>query len=270
MRIRNLIASLFVTLGAVAAAPADAVEGGALLLEGVRTASIDITLPSDTTFDIERLTVTGNGRFVGFYAESLDVPLANRSDPRRHLGVVQIRDWHAPGGPAMRLDFAPESGNTLRAGRYRLYLLADGRASVRLPTAGSVVRRLNPKVTATATVAASTDVLTSPFEASNVQRLDLSGKRSVSFSGILIGKSRAYAGTIGACLRAPGAECGEQGIDGGFAGFTVSPLNEVDFAFVVGYQPGVLAPGAYEADQGAINATTLQYASAAAFSLDLT
>jgi hypothetical protein len=50
----------------------------------------------------------------------------------------------------------------------------------------------------------------------------------------------------------------------------LSPLNDVDLAFVIGYQPGVLAPGAYVADQGATNATTLQYASGAAFSLALT
>jgi hypothetical protein len=179
MRARNMLASVVLMFVTVFTGHADAIEDDALVLEGVRTASIDITLASDTTFDLERLAMNGSGRFVGFYAEALDVPVASRSEPGRHLGAVQIRDWRAPGQPGLTLSFAPERDNTLRAGRYRLYLLADGQSTVRIPTMGSLDRHLRPAKPATANVAADSDILTSQFNASNVQPLRLSGTRSV-------------------------------------------------------------------------------------------
>lgn len=265
---RMVVAVVLVVTTGLTAGHAAAAPNGALALHGVQTSSIDITLASDTTFDLDRLEMTGAGRFVGFYAEALDVPVSRRTEPRRHLGAVQIRDWHAPGQPPLTLSFAPESENVLRAGRYRFYLLADGRAEVRIPTSG-FSRKLRPNLPASATVAADDDILASQFGATNAQPLKIKGARSVNFSGILVGKFRAYAGTIGVCLRAPSAECGERGVDGGFAGYMISPLSDVDLAFVIGYQPGVLSPGAYVADQAATNLTTFQYASGAAFSLTL-
>lgn len=271
MRARSMLMCVVFAVGVVlTAGHAGAAPGDELVLQGSRTASIDITLAADTTFDLEQLAMTGSGRFVGFYAEALDVPVARRTEPRRHLGAVQIRDWRAPGQPGLTLSFGPRGENTLGAGRYRVYLLADGRSTVRIPTTGGLDRRLSPARSASASVAADGDILTSPFDASNTQPLQISGQRNVSFSGILVGQFRAYVGTIGVCLRSPQAQCGEQRVDGGFAGYTLSPLSDTDLAFVVEYQPGVLSPGAYVADQGATNATTLQYASAAAFSLALT
>jgi hypothetical protein len=256
----------------VGAAPilAEAAPPDELVLTGTRSASADVTVKADTRLHIDRVTTTAKGQFVGFYVEAVDVPFARRTERGRRHGVVKVRDWHAPGQPPVAFSFtAPDpAGNVLLPGRYRFYLLADGPSTVRIPTSGGLSGRLTPSKPAHAAVASDDDILTSPIAASNAQPLTLSGARSVNFSGILAGEFRAYAGFIGACLRV-GEDCGEQGIDGSFGGFFVSPLADVDVAFAISYEPGVLRPGEYFADQAATNVTTFKYASAAAFTLTL-
>jgi hypothetical protein len=271
--LRTLIACAVLAVGAVPMA-AEAAPHAELFLTGMRTASIDVTVGPDTRLHLDAVATSTNGRFVGFYVEAVDVPFARRTEAGRRHGVVNVRDWHAPGQAPVPFSFTPPdpSGNVLLPGRYRFYLLADGPSTVRIPTSGPLRGRLAPSRPAQAAAAADSDVLKSPIEASNTQPLRLSGARTVNFSGILLGDFRAYAGFVGACIRSPGGECGETrgGADGSFAGYFISPLADVTLAFAVGYQPGVLPPGEYVADQAATNATTIKHASAAAFTLTLT
>ena len=58
--------------------PSQASASSVLTLQGSRTASIDITLSAQTTFDLEHVTTSGSGRFIGFYAEAIDRPPAPR------------------------------------------------------------------------------------------------------------------------------------------------------------------------------------------------
>lgn len=239
------------------------------VLEGGRTASVDVVLTADTTFDLGNFEAKSAGRFVGFYAESLDKPVSQRTNVGARVGAVTIRDWHAPGQPGLSLSFGSPTSNVLHAGRYRFYLLADGPSRVSVRVQGTRSRVIRPARPAVATVAASSDILTSPIDASNTQPIELAGERTISFSAVLLGKFRAYVGTLGVCLRRPETSCGSKGVDGGFTGYMLSPLSDVDFAYVIEYAPGALPKGQYEARQAATNVATLQYASGAAFSLAL-
>lgn len=253
-------------------APRASAEGAVLTLDGTRTASVDVTLRLKTTFDYLHATFTSKSRFVGFYAEAIDKPVANRDQNGARLGAVTIRDYHPPGDSGHTLDLASSVQRSLDPGRYRIYLIADGPASVRLPITGSTNFVLRPKRPASASAAVNANILVNPLEATNRQPLTVTGSRSISFSSILVGQFRAYLGTIGACLAKPQKDCGSatsSGADAVYTGFVVSPLYGTYFAFTVTYLPGVLPPGAYNALQDAINATTLQFAAGAAFTLNL-
>ena len=117
-----------------------------------------------------------------------------------------------------------------------------------------------------------TDILQNPLEASGRQHIRVDGPRTVDFSSITIGRFRAFAGQIAACFAIKGGDCGSataSGVDSTYTGWFVSPLNDLEFTFTLGYDPGVLKPGTYDAVQQALNATTMQYAIGAQFSLTL-
>ena len=269
---RWLLCVLLVGLLGVTELPASA-AGETITLSGSRTASVDVTFAEDTTFDLAKLTSTGAGRFAGFYAEALGVAPAQRLDGNRHAGAVMFRDVHEPGAAGYVFSFVATLPSTLKAGRYRLYLLADGPTRVRVPVSGIGSLRLVPSRPAVAAVASDPDILTSAVEARNVQPLAITCDRTISMSALLVGGFRAYAGQIGTCLRRPESECGTattSGVDGPFTGVGIDPVEDYGMAWRVSYQPGSLTPGRYEAYQGAVNVGGLRYASAAAFSLTLT
>jgi hypothetical protein len=271
MRRRLLTAMVIVgLLGSWSATSVDAAPAHALQLTGSRTASADLVLRQNTTFDVDKLAISGKGSFAGFYMESLDKPVAKRTEAGARLGAVTIRDWRTPDGPGLTTSFTPPGKQQLSAGRYRVYLVADGPTTVSLPTNGATMR-LRPTRPATAAVEARADILSSPVQATNTQTMRFVGKRTVALVGLVVGRFRAYVGTIGSCFRTPEAECGEHGsgADGAFAGYLLSPLSDLDLSWTTLYEPGVLKPGRYEAHQEALNATTLQYASGAAFTLSL-
>jgi len=268
MRLRTLLVAALLG-GVTLAIPVQAAGPQALTLEGSRTAWVELTLPEPTTFDMQHLAITNKGRFAGFYVEAIDPRLRTEWTAAAGLGAVLLRDLHAPGEGGITLELAHPDGATLAAGRYRLYLIADGTASVRIPISGSLGRRLRPTTPTTADVAAKSSILTSPIQASNTQPITVRGKRNITTSAILVGDFRLYAGQIGACLHQPEGDCGEHGVDGSWSGWMLAPLQDYNLLWQVGYLPGVLGPRRYDAWQGALDAATLQYASGAAFSLAL-
>jgi hypothetical protein len=256
----------------VAEPPVSAAATPQLTLTGSRTSFTDLTLRSRTQFDFAHASLSGGGRYVGVYAEAIDKPTSTRSQPGARIGLIQLRDYHGPGEPSyvVGLDSQPPY---LVPGRYRFYLVTDGRATVRLPMAGGRSILLRPTHPAYSAVDVAQNALTNPVLASNRQPLTLLGGRSLAFSTITLGRFRAYAGQIEACLALPGAACGSAtptSVDGVYTGWFISPINETNFSWLVGYEPGALKSGRYDAVQGAVNATTIQFATAAAFTLSLT
>ncbi|MEO6204970.1 MAG: hypothetical protein ABIO67_06265 [Mycobacteriales bacterium] len=253
---------------------ADAATTAVMVLQGSRTASVDITLSSATTFDVAAMTVTGSWRFVGFYVDAIG---AAQSQPQvGNVGAVIPRDFHPPGareGYTVPFWNRSDSGSTLEPGRYRFYLLTDGPGTVRVPLKAGRSMTLRPVRAATAALVSKQNILISPVEAKNVQPITVAGTRNVSFSALVLGKFRVFAGDIGACLRKPESQCGSAtngGMDGPFTGAAISPLEDADFGFVVTYSPGAIPPGRYEVWQGALNVGGLTYATGVAFTLSLT
>jgi hypothetical protein len=269
---RWLVGGLLAGMAGLPTVPAHA-AGTTLTLTGRHSASIDVTFNADITLDLQQMVTTGAGRFAGMYAEAISVPVPQRQAADRHAGAVRFRDVHEPGSPGFLFSFVARPSGTLKAGRYRLYLLADGLTQVRVPMTGSRSLRLSPTRSAVTAIASDADIIVSAIEAKNVQPLVLTGARTINMSALLVGEFRAFAGDIGTCLRRPETECGSatsSGVDGPFTSVGINPVEDYGLAWSITYQSGVLTPGRYEAFQGALNAAGLKYASGAAFSLTLT
>jgi hypothetical protein len=272
-RSRRLRLAAVAALAASALVPsvADAAGTGEILITGGRTAYVDVTLRSPVTIDVPASSMVSRGTFVGFYAESLDRPTGDRYAQGSAAGLVTIRDYHPPGAEGGTLDLLSGS-RTLNPGRYRVYLIADAKASVRLVTSGSDKIRLTPSRPATARAAVRTDILQNPLVASNSQSLVVPSSRSIAFSSVVVGKFRAFVGTISACFALPGKDCGSATTGTGDGSATmelVSPTTDLTFRRTTIYAPGALRAGTYDTLQDSMNATTFQFASGAAFVLAL-
>lgn len=260
MRVVRRVANPLV-LVAVAAAGAGRVEAaptGTLTIEGDVSAWTDVVLPAGVTFDLKRATVSGNGRFAGFYVD------ARVADGRR-IGMLSMRDFHAPGDApeAQPLGTDPP---TLPPGAYRIYLIADGRTSVRVPVDGMASRTVRPARVTKAAVA--------------VQRLPVTGvavsgrqpmtaaRRSLSLSTLLLDDVLAFAGTIAVCVTSHGGRCDGDRADGTRLGYYVNPSGPYPFIWTVVYPPGTMA-GRLDAVQEAQNVAGVTHAVGASFTLDL-
>ncbi len=263
------VACAFLVLPAsVSASPAQRV----LVVTGSRSASVELDLAKDTTFDLSHMTSSGSGRYAGIYLEPIDVPAAQRERVGRHSGAIAFRDVREPRSSSYVFPFVAVPPAATKAGRYRLYLFTDSAVVLRVPISGARSLSLRPSRPVVVSFAGKADILTSPIEAKNTQPLRLTGSRSVSMSAMLIFGFRAFAGDVGTCLRAPGSQCGSAtsgGGDGPYTSVGISPIEDYGLAFRVSYMPGAIAPGQYEAYQGALNAGGLKYASGAAFSFRL-
>lgn len=269
MRRVVLLAVLVLPMG-LAPLQADAAGSGVVTLAGSRSGYYDMTVRNRTSLDLTHVSISARGRVGGFYVERVDVPPSQRGDDDGQLGAVAMTGVHAPdGGPVVVPLGVPT--RVLSPGRYRWYLLADAATTVRIPGQGLATVSVRPARPALMSTAQDSDILASPVTADNVQRLVLSGSRSVSVSTILLGRFRAYQGDVGACLRRPETECGEEtnGAGGTYNTTAISPLQDFDFSFSIGYGPGVLGHGSYEAFQTALNATGLRYAAGGAVTLQL-
>lgn len=241
MRVKRGLLGLAVLFVMFGQSSADAGASG-LEMSTVSTAYADVTFSKPVTFDLDRSSFTGKGRYQGFYIESLDVAPADRFADGRNYGAVTLRDFHDPSSPGYTMSLTPGSQRSFKPGRYRVYAIADGPTTVKLVGSGLSIGRLRLEHPASSAAAVKTDILQSPVQADNRQALRVSGNRPLSLVSTLVGQFRAYAGTIGACLARTEDECGSASntaADGGYAGYVLSPLNDLTFTFTIVYQPGV-------------------------------
>ena len=243
-----------------------------VVFSGSRTAWVEVTLKTPIEFDLDAMSATSSGRFVGFYVDG--VTPAQREAGAGEFGAMIPRDLRAPGATqSYTVPVWNRHKQVIEPGRYRFYLLTDGPSTLRVPLKQGRGMSLRPTHPTTATVVAKRDILVNSLQADNVQPLTVAGARTVNVSVIVIGKFHAFAGNLGTCFRKPEAKCGSAtngGADGPYTGTVLNPFNETDFGFTTIYSPGALPPGRYEAWQGALNAAGgLKYATGAAFSLTL-
>jgi hypothetical protein len=258
-----------VVLAALApATPSLAAEpAGALKISGSRTSSIVVDFGRDFTLNIYAMTVTSKDGFSGFYLERATA--AERQGGRDTSGAVLLHDLHAPDDTAFPIPLSGgEDPNVeLGAGRYRVYFVGDRPGTVTVPIKGVASRTIK----ATALTDASAEI-----EPLRVERMThVQGRqpvtvapRSVTLSTLLIGRFRAYAGSMGACLTNPGGEC-DGGVDGEYSAFSVSPASEYDFSFTVSYADGAKKGGRYDARQTATNAAGISFGVGGSFTLKL-
>lgn len=122
-------------------APPPAVAGPSVwTIYGSRSASIDIALTRATT--ITTRSVTGSGRYAGIYlsrvANSGQVVDRLMIKSRAMFGTDDVVELGAEGA--------------LPAGQYRLTLITDAQATVRLTVSGAGARTLRPRVRSVVTV----------------------------------------------------------------------------------------------------------------------
>jgi hypothetical protein len=135
MRRVSLLAMLLVLCSL--AVPARAVRDEGILLRGDRTAYVDLYVYENTTIDTDTLRLTGGRAYVGFYMSPAP---ANRPT----VGALVAPRGGATGGSAaerMQLGEAWE----VQAGKYRVFLIADGPAEVFIPIQGQGFRGWNAK-----------------------------------------------------------------------------------------------------------------------------
>jgi hypothetical protein len=127
--IRALVAALLVAaLAAPVGAAADPLDAAQVLeVTGSGPATATFTLDAPMTFDLDRAVVLGTGRYAG-------VELYSASG-RSYGGVLSMPGMDSPSAP-MPVPHTWKLGAavvTLTPGRYRVYLLTDAFADVRLP-----------------------------------------------------------------------------------------------------------------------------------------
>ena len=246
--------------------PAQALPPAVLVLSGSSTAFVDVTLPTDVRLDTYHATTQTRGRFSGMYAEPLgesDAPA--RSDDDRHAGVLILTELHSPATPPEPLVLTASSG--LSAGRYRIYLIADGPSTVRIPMTGMASRRLTPTRRTTARLNLSS-LKPNLVHISGREPLTVA-RRSLSLSTLLVGDfQEAFVGRIGTCLTARGTACSGQNLDGAWTGYVLAPTATFAMGWSVVYLPGIHI-GPIDAVQEAANATGIDYGIGAGFTLTL-
>lgn len=258
MRVRAVVAAVVAAL-LTATVPSDAAPpAGTLTLQGGTTAWMTFDAPAALTLDLRGATVTTSGRFGGFYLDALAA-----DGPRD--GVVKLRDYRVPGDTPDVQRLGTGAGSVPR-GRYRLYLIADGSTVVKIPVTGMAGRVLRP--TNRSVAAASVQVLRPNGIAVQGRQPVSAARRSVSLSSVMLDDVQVFAGTISACLTAPGGACNSGGPDSGRAGYYVNPYGAYPFVFTVVYIPGMKA-GRLDAVQEAENVAGITYAAGASFTLAL-
>jgi hypothetical protein len=267
-RIRIATATAALTLGAglVAAAP-PATAVGTLVLTGSRTAYVDVTFPSPPQLGAAEYDT--RGRYAGYYIEPLFDTGQSRSlvDGFRG-GEVRFTGLSAGGRvPAVRLGRGPGNMKDEPTGRYRVYLIADGPATVTIPLmSGSRSYHLKPRkaVSSYARVAALR-----PGE-SVAGRLALTtGRRSVTVSALMVQAPVAAAADNQVCVAPAGRGCADARTDFGESQqFVNDPEPEDDR--VLEHAVALDAPaGRYAAVHGAQHPLGVTKATGAAFRLTL-
>lgn len=253
MRVAAAAAGL-VLAGVVA--PVAAAPRGTITLQGSTSVWTTFDVPAGITMDHRAMTVTSAGRFGGFYVDFRG---------EFNLGALWLRDYHPPSEPGGHVTGLGPTREVPR-GRHRIYLVADGPTTVRIPVTGMTSRTLRP----TRRTTASLTVQHLPRKGLGVagRQPVLAAPRSVSFSSIMLDDTMVFAGTLAVCLTEPEGICNSGGWDSSRFGWLVNPYGAHPFVFTISYAPGARA-GRLDAVQSAENVAGIAYALGASFTLAL-
>jgi len=242
-----------VTISAIVPAGRAAVAepgGPSITVVGKRTGYVDVRF--NEKFQIESWTseIDFKGQFAGWLIHPLDQPLHySKGD---FVGAYIIRKV-APSKPV----YGPHTFSvshitqTFSPGLYRVYLLADGPAKIRIPLAkGTHSKTVRPTHPTAARWTAEDIPVTAPgvVKDSVSQPMRVS-RDSLTFSSIyLYSNAGATVQNVSACLRDIPEEAAppEQNCEGGGVLGPVIHAQQ-DYAFVLSsiYPPGAVAPGNY-------------------------
>ena len=272
---RRVLLAIVLTLGAVAPAgrAALAAPGAAsITLTGARTSFVDVRFDREFSLDERSTEIDSEGRFGGWALHALDAP---KGDEKPAIAGAYVLQDVAPTAPEYGPHvFTLNTGEvTFPAGRYRVYLLADGPAEVRVDFAkGGVTKTLHPK-RATGARWTAADI---PFTAPGVVNDSLSQPLRVNSNSLTISSLYLYSEegatvqSVTTCLRdqaeAPPAEQECEG--GGWAGYVIHAQQDYVFNLNTIYPPGSIEGGQYFAFAKA-RATKVERAIGLAVSIDL-
>jgi hypothetical protein len=268
MRIRaGLVAAILVT--ALPVVPAFAAGTPELLLSGTYSAYVDVSFAKPINVREMESVATTRGRYAGFFLYRLGHrPTPDRSNDS--AGSLYSPRLHSvqPGWPAIPFGFR----DTLAAGRYRVYLFADGPTTVRVPVTGLARSlRLAPRTRVRSGIdvrdaSALTD--TSGNAVDGITEPVIVGPHTWVVSDLETyhtGIPNAFAEQLEACVTTTGTFRCPKAV----TGFGESVEFEVAVEVVWHVPPGDLPPGPYVALQKRLGASTGSRVTGAAFWFDL-
>ena len=148
MRSRLVVGALAALVVTGLPAPAAGATGTTYTLSAARSASVDVTFTRAVTLDMGRTRVTGAGAYAGYYVQPLGAA------PDSGHGEIWVTEFSYPdfqrfpiplGNQDAILSYPKGTARRLPAGRYRLHVLGDRAAHVRLALTGAGAdRRLSP------------------------------------------------------------------------------------------------------------------------------
>ena len=252
---RRVLLAIFLILGAIApaghAAVADTAAAPSLTLKGTKTSFVDVSFAEKFSLDEQSTEIDSKGRFAGWALHPLG-PKAGDED-LDIVGAYELDDV-APTAPEYGPhQFTLNTGDvTLPAGRYRVYLLADGPAEVSVSFAeGGVTKTLRPRRATGARFTAADMPMTAPgvVNGSLSQPLVVT-KDSLTISSLyLYSEEGATVQSVTACLRERAEDEGpsvEQECEGGgWAGYVVHAQQDYVFNLNTIYPPGTIPAGRY-------------------------
>jgi len=138
---------------AAAALPARAVTPHRLTITGDRAGFVDVRLSKDNRFDLSRATFSGGTSYTGVLISRVGPPSAEDS----LLGIqFPVADYDPPKPVVLGHVQYGDGGSALSPGTYRIYLLADGPATVSFPASAlrrdvtlRATRRVTPRLRVT-------------------------------------------------------------------------------------------------------------------------
>lgn len=129
--------SLVLSLGT----PSDAAAQSTLTISGTHSGWVEIKLNKPTSFDDRSVTVTGKGRYIGLFLDSI-------TRVGDDYGWIHFRDtspYSVKEETGGGVGLGTQDTDPLPAGRYRAYLLTEGPGSISIPVlSGTTTLRLHP------------------------------------------------------------------------------------------------------------------------------
>ena len=252
---RRILLAILLLVGAMVPGAAAALEEStspSISIVGKRTSFIDVRFDKSFSLDEGSTKITTRGEFAGWLIHPLGRP-ASYGDGDIG-GAYMLRDV-APTdpqyGPHLFTMYIGEQ--TFPAGRYRIYLLADGPAEIRIPMLqGATSKRLRP-IRATGARWTAKDI---PLVAPGVVKDSVSqpirvGRRSLTFNSLyLYSEEGATIQDTQSCLRDRTEEAAppEQNCEGGgWLGSVLHARQDYEFTLTYTYPPGSVAAGKYYA-----------------------